>query len=505
MTVNTVKIFPSIGIARLGNSLNEFFIGPEIPGIYNPPSSGYKDSNFHVKRQAACFHLFGYEIGSTVGKEITLLDADIKWTVELANTKADWFKFDDVEHPSTVLRNHTITGANRASLRITPGPRVLDSTGSITSKAFDTGTFGPDSVPLGEMQIDSDGHLLVLGGFGKSRSPGGNEIKHFANNDDWYDDVSDGPVRASLRLKGTSTWIEASPAWVICAPPKFVPPIPHIITLYDMLLQVAKKRNLSGVEELLPPDTPSFTKDIYPILYRAMNIKWISILDGVRHTKIQAAMPLPGPDTQAQRIARRKVFARIRDPNTNAHEQIFEQEMPKLWSDVYDRDNVVSQALTEIQYHVLKEWRDGNFVNDWSNPPTPENQITPEGLIRAALESCVGGPLYPGIETSFMTRDTYAFVEPFRLDATLLKPGDLTKQMGVPWQADFFDCGYDDPLFWWPMHHPSHVLPIDGGPQRKWIRDEDDIDTPEKFIEKWHKLGFVIQQEDQYVESERNP
>jgi hypothetical protein len=55
------------------------------------------------------------------------------------------------------------------------------------------------------------------------------------------------------------------------------------------------------------------------------------------------------------------------------------------------------------------------------------------------------------------------------------------------------------------MHHPSHVLPIDGGPQRKWIRDEDDIDTPEKFILKWHKLGFVIQQEDQYVEGERSP
>ena len=31
----TYKIHPSIGIARVGNSLTQFFIGPEIPGV--PP------------------------------------------------------------------------------------------------------------------------------------------------------------------------------------------------------------------------------------------------------------------------------------------------------------------------------------------------------------------------------------------------------------------------------------------------------------------------------------
>ena len=93
-----------------------------------------------------------------------------------------------------------------------------------------------------------------------------------------------------------------------------------------------------------------------------------------------------------------------------------------------------------------------------------------------------------------------------------LKPGDLTKQMAVPWQADFFDCGYDtgqdenEGRFWWPMHHPTDVFPIGGGPQRKWMRDEDDndINTVGKFVQKWHRLGFVIQREDQYVETERS-
>ena len=31
MTISSIKIHPAIGIARLGNSPYEFFIGPELP------------------------------------------------------------------------------------------------------------------------------------------------------------------------------------------------------------------------------------------------------------------------------------------------------------------------------------------------------------------------------------------------------------------------------------------------------------------------------------------
>ena len=137
MTIDNIKIFPSIGIARLGNSppdwpinredKGEWSVGAEIPGDHTPPSGGYKDSKFRVKRQAARFRLFGYE-GEVLKQEITLADADIKWTVELANTKADWFQFGGVERPNRPPRNPSITGDNRESLRITPGARTLDST-----------------------------------------------------------------------------------------------------------------------------------------------------------------------------------------------------------------------------------------------------------------------------------------------------------------------------------------------------------------------------------------
>ena len=49
----TFKIFPSIGIARIGNhpgsSPQDYYIGPEIPGTVIVPPNGYKDSSGRVR------------------------------------------------------------------------------------------------------------------------------------------------------------------------------------------------------------------------------------------------------------------------------------------------------------------------------------------------------------------------------------------------------------------------------------------------------------------------
>jgi hypothetical protein len=487
MAIDTIRIFPPIGIARLGNSPDEFFIGPELPGDRSPPSGGYKDSHCRIKRQAARFRLFGYEAG-VLKQEITLADADIKWTVELANTKADWKKFGGVENPSLPLRNGTVV--NRESLRIKPGPRTLD--GPNQKSAFNTGTFLGTSIPLGEIQTDNDGRLLVLGGFGNSASPINSPIVYWAENDGWHDDVSDGPVKASVKLKGTGSWIQASPSWVICGPPKFAPSIDNIITLYDTLFQVAVDK--FGI---VSPSIPSFTKDIYPLLVRAINMKWVTSDAAGSHSTLEAIIPPPGSS-----LIRQAIFSRLRDPSLGPH-QLGSGDMPKMWSDVFDTANDINQAFTKIQYKILQQWKDGTFVNDWTGPPVPEIHITPEGLTRAALENCVGAAFYPGIETSFMTRDTYTFVEPFRLDSTLLEAGDLTKQMAVPWQTDFYDCSFGDaPLHWWPAARPEDVFPVGGGPQVPWTRDL--ISGMSDMVQNWHKLGFVVRQGVQYVETERH-
>jgi len=120
MAISKIRIFPSIGIARLGNSNAEYFLGRAIPGLENSPGGGYRDSAGLIKRQGARFHLFAYDDSNKPLGEITAEDADITWTVHVANTKAasEWF------HPKSetrsALRNARFTG-DRHQLKLDPG------------------------------------------------------------------------------------------------------------------------------------------------------------------------------------------------------------------------------------------------------------------------------------------------------------------------------------------------------------------------------------------------
>jgi len=512
--ITSVKIHPAIGIARLGNSPDEYFIGPEWPLADVTPQSGFRDVEGRIKRQAARFRLFGYDSRGRVVKEITSADAEVTWTVHLANSKAEWVKFQGPKSRTnqTLRRNPTVT--DRTTLIIDPGPRSIS--GRNQSAKFDTGAFMGALVELGEIRADKQGRLLVLGGFGNSSSPNGTPIKEdeFANNDGWHDDTSDGPVSATVRLKNNGANLAVAGAWVICAPPKFAPPIYNVITLYDMLIQVA-------VDKLgfKLPAKPSFKNDIYPLLQRAINMKWVSGMvahpmehadqrmpehevhhgdvAGPAHATLKTVIPPPGSPA-----ARAAIFEKLRDPALSPRHSSGESDMPMVHSDFYPLE--VNEQLTRIQYQAMRKWKDGKFVNDWSGPPAPTKEITPAGLDRAALEFCVGGPFFPGIEASWLLRDVYKFVEPFRLDSGKLRAGDVTKQLAVPWQADFADCAQEGELAWWPAQHPDDVFPEAGGPQVPWTRDIIGDDTSKSdMIQKWHRLGFIIKKGSKYIEVQR--
>lgn len=486
--ITTIKIHPGIGIARLGNSPTGFFIGPEKPGVHTRPGGGYKDKQGRIKRQAARFRLFGYDKNGKLVKEITSADAAIEWTVHLANSKAAWNQFDGLK-PNTPLRNASV--ADRNSLVIDPGPRSLSGTNK--SASFDTGKFLNTIVPLGEIRSDSKARLLVLGGFGNSGSPTNAPLTTFANNNGWHDDVSDGPVSATVTLKGSGKIHEAVGAWVIVGPPKFAPPIENIITLCDVLFVVAVEK----LDLKLPPK-PSFTKDIYPLLQRAVAMQWVSgmITSAHAHATLSAVIPPP-----ASKSARSAIFNKLRDPSLPPTQSSGEADMPMIHSDFYPIE--VNQPLTRIQYGVMKKWKNGDFINDWSGPPAPSRRLTPEGLDRAGLESCVGGAFFPGIEASWLLRDVYQFFEPFRLDPSSLQAGDITKQMAVPWQADFTDCAQEGELAWWPAQRPDDVFPASGGPQVPWTRGL--VNSMSDMVKNWHRLGFVIKKGGKFVETERNP
>ena len=333
--IDYCQIHPGVGIARLGNSPAEFFIGPETPGQSAAPISGFKDKAGRIKRQAARFRLYAFDKDDVCLGEITADDdAEIVWTVHLANRKAEFNtfrgRFWQSQYPNfykynpneTPLRNQEIMDSEkrRQLLVIDPGPRSVKLGDSQVE--LDTGTIGPlpysdvamnadgsdplagtragwwncseddqmptpiaiaakQTVPLGTLQTDSSGRLLVLGGYGNSDSlmPDnpisrlmGLNSDYYANNDYWFDDTSDGPVSAEARIGGKPVTVKGS-AWVLVVPPKFAPDAEMITTLYDTAMETWEKKQNGGK---LAERRVSFTRDIYPVLARLDGIQWLN-------------------------------------------------------------------------------------------------------------------------------------------------------------------------------------------------------------------------------------
>src|SRR5262245_4757257 len=85
------RIYPSIGIARVGDCKDSFMIGPEAPGVV--PSGPFRGNDHGLKPQAARFRIYKVDIDSneneTVTEEISVgKDGKIGWPVCLANRKA---------------------------------------------------------------------------------------------------------------------------------------------------------------------------------------------------------------------------------------------------------------------------------------------------------------------------------------------------------------------------------------------------------------------------------
>ena len=86
-------IYPAIGIARVGNSENEYFLAPEVPDPPPEQPGFYRDPTGALKRQAARFRVYGLNAAGVPVAELTAENAEIRWTVHLANKKSAWYQF----------------------------------------------------------------------------------------------------------------------------------------------------------------------------------------------------------------------------------------------------------------------------------------------------------------------------------------------------------------------------------------------------------------------------
>lgn len=542
------RIHPAIGIARVGNAArNSFFLGPELVGFLpsGAPPVGtrvpdFKDSG-KLKPQAARFRIWEYveKKGKyEPSREIHLDEKDcvsLVWKVHLANRKASFFKFSNLAgeerpHPSGNKRNAAVV--DRRKLEIDPLSRSITGKSAGTVE-FRKGTSSnaarelwPDPAPspaieyLGELRTDPAGRLIVLGGVGQASGiPGAALGADPFNNDGWFDDVSDGPVTATLTLlvgkKPKVVPVEG--AWVLCGPPDFAPSLLNMVTLYDVLYDLAARElPIPGNEALydtslksltsisaefkaagtskLSTYKPSFDSEIFPIIRRAQD--QIFVFEALKnaHVLLTIYAQLGDPSGAAQGI-RQAVFSRLHPPGLAGTGG--RQDMPLLNGDEYNNAGHKRHVLnvTETQYALLEQWSKGNFLPPAGGlPPAPPPVIvSPDALDRAALENCSGGAFCPGIEVGWQIRHKKMFATPFRIDhkatsqylgdTSVIRAGHFSRQMALPWQTDFLACRLQNGRGWWPAQRPDIV----------YKSEADFRATPKKYVA-WHRAtsGGVV-------------
>ncbi len=508
-------IYPAIGIARVGNSPDEYFIGPEVLTPTRVEPGFYKDRRGALKRQAARFRVYGLNQHGEVVRELTAADADISWQVHVANKKAAWYEFNTaLDIPQAVparQRNANFEGAERARLVIDPGVRTitgLDTAGP--AYCLDQGTFLERPVYLGELRTDAQGRLLFLGGHGVSDTPfAHNPPTTFANNEGWYDDTSDGPVNAHVLYQGQE--LSVLGAWVVCAPPNYAPDIISVQTMYDVITDALRRAYLT------PKVRPSFQEDIYPLLAQFSQGQWVNqgfyvayghgqpydFADPELLRKLSTITTnKKGVVTDDYREYRRQIFNYFRSPTST---QVEPQRWPWMYGDNMNVPATTANgylSVTHTLYGYLTQWVQGDFVPGWEpapdEPATLEAIASPQGqadtLTKAALWYCLGGPFHPGCELTWPMRQGGMYTGPYRIRqrspnnpepdyGPLLSPGlfadtaptppgifwngpgDLTRWMACPWQTDTASCraGYEslyDPLVptFWPARVPNTVL-----------------------------------------------
>ncbi len=561
------KIYPPIGIARVGDSPTAFYVGPEVYRGLPTTVDGkpidekeLRDDGRHnhqdkgkMARQAARFRVF------RDGQEVTLDTPGVKsitWTVHLANKKASWYAFQTNEgelgyastHP---LRNPSVT--DRQSLMIDAGPRHISgratsgvhfdaasAPANYTGVNFPSGPLKPVGKAietLGELRTDSHGRLLVLGGLGVSGTTNETvEIGNYANNDGWWDDTSDGPVSAEIVTdKGTFT---ASAARVLVGPPSYAPQIPNLVTLWDTIFdQAVRAGHYPDIQRNGIWNTeyrPNFRTEIGPLLERATLYPWVAAIPPKPHEFDMAMLgtvPVAGQPDRFNGLRSWIVrFLRgpyqenvLVNPAENSKNALAVNGsggatlMPFLAGDNCLRLDSLSSKylrLTDTQYFFLTQWMDGKFVNQTDTTPQPD------AITRGVLENCVGGAFSPGIEMTWISRnsDIYQSDDPVRINDALvlhgplsvgfdparMEPGDVTRYMAVPWQADFNECS-SQPLdgrvvWWWPAQRPEYIhLEHEKGPPVAWIGTDFDQNRGDyisfaddvNMVKYWSELGFV--------------
>lgn len=493
------------------------------------------------------------KIGDTVGGKVI---KDIIWSVHLANKKNNWYKITDAQGEEIGIKayqpddqgnynyppirdpedasvpaladlgNDLANATRRTKLVIDGGPRTLCSSSQSTVVSFNQDTNCsyiddkgqictikdyPLSFPdqhfamdhkggaidtLGELQIEAGtGRLIVTGGYGRAAAIQLNgkqpSLDDPIDNDYWFDDTSDGPVNATIVFDDSTTATVVA-GWVVCTDPGYAPQTRNVVSTWDDIYDTWVKE-LNLVPSLFQDGKfqndykASWESDILPVFHGAMLQRWNTNLPskGVQGHDMMANLQYM--ENPAQAIPNFKAL--IRDPNI-PQEDSEGVKMPLALGDATKS----FLSLSPTQYFLQMQWYDGKSVEAATVLGAGEK------LDKVALENCLGGRYSPGIDLTFIVRDTNLYQQnwqgetgPFRINQSplnyqnvkmgepflgvgyiplqpeLVEPGDLSKFMAQPWHTDYNSCAVHNPdpnpssnntLYWsWPAQRPVQVHP----------------------------------------------
>jgi L-Lysine epsilon oxidase N-terminal/L-lysine epsilon oxidase C-terminal domain len=285
------RVHPSVGMARIGQSTDWYFVGPEVPRFIqeqyvnlrhrphplrhpattNPnaaqPDPGrYRDKSTPtplIMPQAARFRVFAYIYDRGQNEPYKVMElkpehAEIAWTVTVANAKA----VKRESGVSTVVPNE-------------PGPKPLFTKISSPHTNCQTGML-PNLAWLTLEKDDTNkptGRLHVIGNEGKAEggplppppTPTAPFPAVYLYQNGWQDTAADGSVVAIVEPKAAFTSlfpgskylitgqtdpvdlppdgkVAALPAWVVVNLPDYVPDMGHFVSLWDLALGQAWKQ-----------------------------------------------------------------------------------------------------------------------------------------------------------------------------------------------------------------------------------------------------------------------
>ena len=491
-------------------------------------------------------------IGSVVaGRKVK----DILWMAHLANKKANWYESPDdwgitaYQQPQLgqlILRNlpegiDPHNASRRSRLVVDAGPRTILGSSSHTvhfdqdtaataavvqdgqaevvpvayPKSFPTDHFDAHSLlmpqgaidTLGQLQTDDQGRLIVAGGHGRAVGwftdgpPEGGidlhsiEITAPVNNDNWFDDTSDGPVTAILIFEDGGPAMEVHGAWAVVTDPGYAPQTLNVVSLWDDVYD-SFIRNLDLDPAVYANGAynadyvPDFASQIQPIFKATRQQMWNTDLPRFALAAHEAVGNIQATDDPDDTVLANLAY--VRNPNLPHQSGVGAPLMPLSLGDAGKA--FLSPSYT--QYFFLERWAANQFVErGWDLGPG-------EYLDRASLQNCLGGRFSPGIDLTFIARSPELYVQkwreagtgPFRVNAKPLdysqatpktpflsfgwvpedpvadkgvEPGDICKFMALPWHADYNSCAIhqtapntlnSQTLYWsWPAQRPVSV------------------------------------------------